>query len=115
MLQFRDFALRFLGLPAANPALAPEIPTKTLDTAENEGTLGEPRGQPVCVVKVGCEAEERDDRSEFVQDEEGGYVREGRSAEGARMFVQEGGETAVYAVDAGLGGCCCGVGSCDAR
>lgn len=41
------------------------------------------------VVEVAREAEEGDYGGEFVEDEERGYVCDGRVAEGIRVFVQE--------------------------
>lgn len=45
--------------------------------------------QPVGVVENSGEAEERDYGGEFVQDEEGGYVGDGRGAEGLKVAGEE--------------------------
>lgn len=47
------------------------------------------------------EPEERDYGGEFVEDEEGGYVGEGRGAEGLEVAVEETGEAGFEAGDAG--------------
>ena len=56
------------------------------------------------VVEVACETEERDYGGEFVQEEEGGDVGEWSVGERIGVFVEEAGEAAVEALDAGLGG-----------
>lgn len=53
-----------------------------------------------------CEAEERDYSCDFVQEEEGGDVGDGRCAERGGVAAQEGWETGFEALDAGLGRCC---------
>lgn len=54
------------------------------------------------VVEVACEAEEGNYGGKFVEDEEGGYVCDGRVAECIRVFVQELGEASVEAVNSRL-------------
>lgn len=54
------------------------------------------------VVEVAGESEKWDYGGEFVEDEEGGYVCDGRIAECIRVSVQELGEAAVEAVNSRL-------------
>lgn len=54
------------------------------------------------VVEVACKAEERDYSCEFVKDEKGRYVCNGRISKSIGVLVEELGEPAVEALDARL-------------
>lgn len=56
----------------------------------------------MCVVEVAREAKERNYSGEFVEDEEGRYVCDGRVSKGICVFVEEFGESTVEALDARL-------------
>ena len=56
----------------------------------------------MCVVEVAREAEERDYSGEFVEDEEGRYVCNGRISKGICVFMKEFRESTVEALDARL-------------
>ena len=54
----------------------------------------------MCVVEGCCEAKERDNGGDFVEDEKRGYVRERRRCERTGVLVQELGKAAVDALEA---------------
>jgi hypothetical protein len=54
------------------------------------------------VVKGRCEAEERDDGGDFVEQKKGGHMSQRSRGKCTSIFVEEARETAVEALDAGL-------------
>ena len=56
----------------------------------------------MCVVEVGCEAEEGYYGGQFVEDEKGCYMRDGSIAERTCILVKEGGQSAIETFNAGL-------------
>ena len=81
--------LRLCSLLSAYPSSSLEPFPEHVNTFEHPCAFSKVRWQVVRVMEGSCKAEERDDRGQFVQEEEGDYVGDGSIGESSCVPVQE--------------------------